>query len=94
MQRGKGPRVLREQIVAGCRETHHPLPDNNGFSFGRYFVPSSYKPHADIPLVLLFHRAIQKLNALVTPMSALAEEKGFARMAIDQRRSRLWLAGC
>lgn len=61
------------------------LPDNNAFSFGRYFVPSSYRPNTAIPLVLLLHDAGVKSETLLTPMSALAEEMGFALMAVDSR---------
>ena len=63
----------------------HELPDNNGYSFGRYFVPSSYNPDTAIPFVLLFHGANQRSTDIMTPMSALADEKGFALMAIDSR---------
>lgn len=63
----------------------HELPDNNSFSFGQYFVPSSYNPDIAIPLVLLFHGAGQRSNEILSPMAVLAEEMGIALMATDSR---------
>lgn len=63
------------------------LPANNEFSRGQYFVPASYRPDTAIPFVLLFHDHGARLESMVQRFQPLAEEMGFACMAVDSRNA-------
>jgi phospholipase/carboxylesterase len=61
------------------------LPANNEFSRGQFFVPSSYRPETAIPLVVLFHDHGARMETMIQRFQPVAEEMGFAFMAINSR---------